>query len=591
MDDVGRLRRGILGAWLIAACCLMANAALALTQDLTNQFAITRSGLVLNRTSNTFDSTITLKNAGAAVMLAPIDVVVGGLPAGVTLANKTGDKPDGRPYASPMAAGTQLPSGGSLQFVLKFSNPARVTFSSTLQIVREVVEPAGAPTLLGVVATGGTNARLVGRVDGAANQDVTLQITTAATCVAGTLVGGASAGSVMVRTDDGGYFGVDFAGVNPGAFVTLKTAGGNASSLCQVNSRDNDSWPKAFLLDGPSVAVQDLIDAPGKARWYKFAVTPGQRIDIRLSGLAADYDLAAFKDIGQAFASQFNPATAGASDLLKLTAEYAPSTYSPSTFAPSNFSPSNFSPDAYSPSNFSPSNFSSSVFSPSNFSPSNFSPSNFSPSNFSPSNFSPSNFSPSNFSPSNFSPSIYTLTEIAQAFSTAQTRSIVAVSATPGLADEATVVNTWNQTGYFYVRVTGRSGAFDTSVPFTLSVTKGATTCTAVTDTALTPRAAVAGIGFEDDPADRFIEGRAGRSAHDVSRWHAAQQARGVRGARRDQGPGRRRRRRCARRRAQAAGGEQSRVSVRQKSGRGRDQGHRRQLPVEPAAIRRDRRQ
>ena len=34
-------------------------------------------------------------------------------------------------------------------------------------------------------------------------------------------------------------------------------------------------------------------------------------------------------------------------------------------------------------------------------------------------------------------------------------------------------MNTWNRTGYFYVRVTGRGGAFDTSSPFTLSVTKG----------------------------------------------------------------------------------------------------------------------
>src|SRR6185503_12417405 len=101
-------------------------------------------------------------------------------------------------------------------------------------------------------------------------------------------------------------------------------------------------------------------------------------------------------------------------------------------------------------------------------------------------------FSPSTFSPSTFSPSIYTLTEIQQAFSTAQTRSIVAVSATPGLSDEATVVNTWNRTGFFYVRVTGRGAAFDTTVPFTLNVTKGITTCSGVTDTALTPRQALA---------------------------------------------------------------------------------------------------
>ena len=69
------------------------------------------------------------------------------------------------------------------------------------------------------------------------------------------------------------------------------------------------------------------------------------------------------------------------------------------------------------------------------------------------------------------------------------------MSATRGLERQATVVNTWNRTGTFYVRVTGRGGAFDTSRPFTLTVTKGLTTCTGVTDTALTPRPAVAAAG------------------------------------------------------------------------------------------------
>ncbi|MET0205286.1 MAG: C25 family cysteine peptidase, partial [Casimicrobiaceae bacterium] len=91
--------------------------------------------------------------------------------------------------------------------------------------------------------------------------------------------------------------------------------------------------------------------------------------------------------------------------------------------------------------------------------------------------------------PSVFSPSVFSATEIAQAFSTAQTRSIVAASITPGTGDELAVANTWNRTGYFYARVTGRGSAFSTSVPFTLAVTKGATTCTGVTDTAITTQA------------------------------------------------------------------------------------------------------
>ena len=69
------------GWWLVALGLVMAAAAQAGTQDITGQFAITRSGLVLNRTSNTFDSTVTLKNTRSAPVLAPIEVVVGGLPA------------------------------------------------------------------------------------------------------------------------------------------------------------------------------------------------------------------------------------------------------------------------------------------------------------------------------------------------------------------------------------------------------------------------------------------------------------------------------------------------------------------------------
>ena len=105
---------------------------------------------------------------------------------------------------------------------------------------------------------------------------------------------------------------------------------------------------------------RDFIDAPGKARWYKFAVTPGQRIDIKLSGLPADYDLAVFKDIGQAFASQFNPATARdqrpaqahgrvravdrSARRCSVRRRSVPSTFSPDAYSPSTFSPSTFSP-------------------------------------------------------------------------------------------------------------------------------------------------------------------------------------------------------------------------------------------------------
>ena len=258
-----------------------------------------------------------------------------------------------------------------------------------------------------------------------------------------------------------------------------------------VSSADNDFWPKALDLDDSSFTAQDVIDSQGKARWYKFTVTPGQRIDVKLTGLPADYNLAVFKDIGKEFLTLLDPEDAD--DLTKLSAEYAPSVFSPSVFSPSVFSPSVFSPDAYapsvfSPSVFSPSVFSPSVFSPSVFSPSVFSPSVFSPSVFSPSVFSPSVFSPSVFSPSVFSPSVFSATEVSQAFSSAQTRSLIGVSATAGTGDETVIVNSFNNTGEYYVRVAGQAGAFDTGTQFTVQVAKGATDCSGVTDTTLTPR-------------------------------------------------------------------------------------------------------
>ena len=99
-----------LGWWAVALGLMLASAAQAATQDITGKFAVTRSGLVLNRTTNTFDSTVTLRNTSSTAVLAPISAVVSGLPAGVTLFNKTGQTPDGKPYVSPLAVGAQLAS-------------------------------------------------------------------------------------------------------------------------------------------------------------------------------------------------------------------------------------------------------------------------------------------------------------------------------------------------------------------------------------------------------------------------------------------------------------------------------------------------
>ena len=331
-----------------------------------------------------------------------------------------------------------------------------------------------APTLVRAVPTGG-GTTIVGRVDGgAASADLTF--VSSATCSDGQLGGtpttiGALAG---VPLDPNGYFSVGVANVPILSFVAAGVTGSPDLSSCVVAKAANDSWPTAFGLTG-ALTTQDVIDSPGQSKWYAFDVQPGSEVKVNLTGLPADYDLALFKDITQAYTDLTSP-----QDLTRLSAEYAPSIFSPSIFSPSIFSPSIFSPDAYAPSIFSPSIFSPSIFSPSIFSPSIFSPSIFSPSIFSPSIFSPSIFSPSIFSPSEFSPSIFTPTIFSpDAFASAQTRSLVAVSATPGTADELVVANTWINTGRYYVRVSSRTGAFSTDGPYQVSVTRGATSCPA----------------------------------------------------------------------------------------------------------------
>ena len=161
------------------------------------------------------------------------------------------------------------------------------------------------------------------------------------------------------------------------------------------------------------------IDVSGQARWYRFAIQPGTRAHVDLTDVPANYDVALFTDIAQAFNDVDDT-----DDLQRLSAEFAGDAFAPSVFSPSVFSPSVFSPSVFSPS----------VFSPSVFSPSVFSPSVFSPSVFSPSVFSPSVFSPSVFSPSVFSPSVFS---DGQAYESVQVRSLIAVSANDGTADES----------------------------------------------------------------------------------------------------------------------------------------------------------
>ncbi|MGA8847826.1 MAG: Ig-like domain-containing protein [Nocardioides sp.] len=195
----------------------------------------------------------------------------------------------------------------------------------------------------------------------------------------------------------------------------------------------NLAWTTATTLGADDV-VNGTLRLPGMGLWYRLPVQPDSIIQVDLTQLAADYDLTVFGDIGAAFNEALTP-----SDLNRLTAEFAADAFSPSAFSPSAFSPSAFSPSA----------------------------------------FSPSAFSPSAFSPSAFSPSAFSADEIRDAYTGAQTRSLLTVSARDGLADENARVATWDTNGYFYLRVQGRNGAFAPQKPFRLEVATRTGACSA----------------------------------------------------------------------------------------------------------------
>ncbi len=265
-------------------------------------------------------------------------------------------------------------------------------------------------------------------------------------------------GTAAFEVQPGDRFGFRLSGSH---FDSAMVLSGTFTVRAQEPDEPNTTWPAARVLAADGTTT-DRLKLPGQARWYRFPVQPDSVVQVDVDGLPADYDVTLFRDIGQAFTD-----VTSVGDLALVNAEFAADAFSPSVFSPSVFSPSVFSPSVFSPS----------VFSPSVFSPSVFSPSVFSPSVFSPSVFSPSVPLGSTLDPSALAGTGLTPDQLAQAFSSAQVRSLVAVSARDGLAPESVRASTWNATGSFYVRVEGRNGAFDPTGAYSVRVTTTPGTC------------------------------------------------------------------------------------------------------------------
>jgi predicted extracellular nuclease len=99
--------------------------------DVTAGVAITRSGYSANRFTLKYTGTVSIKNTTGAAISGPVQFQLDGLPAGVTLDNKSGDH-NGSPYIT--LANASLAPGETATVTLTFSNPNKAAIGYTSKL-------------------------------------------------------------------------------------------------------------------------------------------------------------------------------------------------------------------------------------------------------------------------------------------------------------------------------------------------------------------------------------------------------------------------------------------------------------------------
>ncbi len=296
--------------------------------------------------------------------------------------------------------------------------------------------------------------------------------------------------STLLPTQPNGVALTATATQNPGTGL----ANTSEFSQCAVVGPNNDTWANAYPVSLTPVAVGEssgsasqYISASGQTRWFKFAAAPNSTVIIDLSSLPANYDLTLFRDIAKTYDRLRQPQDVN--ELALLSAEFAPEMFTPEMFTPEMFTPEMFTPEMFTPEMFTPEMFTPEMFTPEMFTPEMFTPEMFTPEMFTPEMFTPEMFTPEMFTPEMFTPEMFTpemftpemFTPDRRYYAGALAQSAVAVSAFEGTAPESAVANTWNESGEFYVNVTGRNGAYDPTAPFDLRVTVLGAECNGLT--------------------------------------------------------------------------------------------------------------
>ena len=294
---------------------------------------------------------------------------------------------------------------------------------------------------------------------------------------------------LLVTTDENGnvyFYGVELGSVDSDRAVLTATATdamGSTSEFsdCAIIGAGNDSWPRALRITelDSGISVDQFIDRQGQSRWFKISVEPNSKVTVTLTNLAANYDLFIYKDIAAAYLDMLQADSN--EDLVELNAEFAPDVFTPDVFTPDVFTPDVFTPDVFTPDVFTPDVFTPDVFTPDVFTPDVFTPDVFTPDVFTSDVFTPDVFTPDVFTPDVFTPDVFTPDP--SAFAAAQRSTLIGVSAFGGTTSEGIRVNTWSNSGDFYIRVRGRNGAFNLDQAFKLTAQVQSQLCAGVSET------------------------------------------------------------------------------------------------------------
>lgn len=134
-----------IGRATLTAFGLLLGLSQAFATDVTSTVTVQRGGLVLNRSTNTFDSAVTLTNIGQTSLTPPLRLNVSVTPSSVSLSNGTGVTPDGKSFIEIPLPNGQLNQGQSVKTIIKINNVPRVQFVVTFSVDASVPNVGGLP--------------------------------------------------------------------------------------------------------------------------------------------------------------------------------------------------------------------------------------------------------------------------------------------------------------------------------------------------------------------------------------------------------------------------------------------------------------